>query len=144
MWLTCPLFEGHFGFNPFYYEVISLSQEQPKKTSLISEDLEIDGSLHCLGSVVVQGTVYGNARGRLVTIGNTGQVFGEVEADDIVIEGTVKGPVLGVKLLISSSAAVVGNIVYRIIEVEFGATITGYLTRTHPKNALSHQSSVEE
>lgn len=121
-----------------------MTQEQARRTSLISEDLEIDGNLHCLGSVVIQGSVYGNARGHLVTIGSTGQVFGEVEADDLIIEGTVEGPVLSVKLLISSTAKTVGKIFYRILEVESGAKVAGYLTRTHPQNTLSGQSSAKK
>lgn len=121
-----------------------MTQEQARRTSLISEDLEIDGSLHCLGSVVIQGSVYGNARGHLVTIGNTGQVFGKVEADDLIIEGTVEGPVLSVKLLVSPTAKIVGNIFYRIIEVKSGAKIAGSLTRKHPQNAISDPSSAEK
>jgi cytoskeletal protein CcmA (bactofilin family) len=112
-------------------------------TSLVSEDLEIDGNIHCLGEVIIQGKIRGNVRGHLVTVGSTGHVFGEVEADDLIIDGQIQGPVLSVKLLVSSTANIIGNIYYRILQIEFGANVAGFLTRTQATNSYN-ANRVEE
>lgn len=117
-----------------------MKQKPRTSTSLVSEDLEIDGDLHCFGEVIIQGSVSGNVRGHLVTIGETGRVRGELEADDMIISGDVRGPILSVKLNIASTASIVGNIYYRIIEIQFGAKLAGSLARTNPQNDLEETS----
>ena len=57
--------------------------------SVLSQDLHVTGNIKTTGDIQVEGTVEGDIRAHLLTIGETATIKGEVIADDIVINGRI-------------------------------------------------------
>ena len=79
----------------------------PPKTkpaaSVLSSDLTITGNLRTTGDIQVEGTVEGDIRAHLLTVGESATIRGEIVADDIVVNGRVIGRVRGLKVRLTSS-----------------------------------------
>lgn len=97
--------------------------------SMISSDLRIMGNLHTNGEVAIEGTVEGDIRAHLVTIGEGAKINGEVIADDVVVHGHVQGKVRGLKVRLTSTAQVEGDIIHKTIAIESGAHFEGSVQR---------------
>jgi cytoskeletal protein CcmA (bactofilin family) len=97
--------------------------------SLLSSDLTITGNLKTTGDIQVEGTIDGDIRAHLLTVGETANIRGEVVADDIVINGRVQGAVRGLKVRLTSSARVEGDIIHKTIAIESGAQFEGTVQR---------------
>lgn len=97
--------------------------------SVISTDLKIEGNLITSGDIQVEGTIEGDIRAHLLTVGQSAQISGEVIADDIVVHGHVKGRVRGLKVRLTSSAQVEGDIIHKTIAIESGAHFEGSVQR---------------
>jgi len=97
--------------------------------SILSADLMIKGNLKTTGDIQILGTVEGDIRAHLLTIGEGATVKGEVIADDVVVNGKVIGRVRGLKVRLSSSAEVEGDIIHKTIAIESGAHFEGSVQR---------------
>lgn len=111
--------------------------------STLSADLAIKGNLKTAGDIQIQGTVDGDIRAHLLTIGEGATVKGEVIADDLVINGRIIGRVRGLKVRLTSTADVKGDIIHKTIAIESGAHFEGSVTRQDdPLNADVAKTSV--
>jgi cytoskeletal protein CcmA (bactofilin family) len=108
--------------------------------SLLSSDLTITGNLKTTGDIQVEGTVEGDIRAHLLTVGESANIRGEVVADDIVINGRVQGTVRGLKVRLTSSARVEGDIIHKAIAIESGAQFEGTVQRQDDPLATSRAS----
>jgi cytoskeletal protein CcmA (bactofilin family) len=97
--------------------------------SALSSDLTITGNLKTTGDIQVEGTVEGDIRAHLLTVGEGATIRGEIVADDIVINGRVIGRVRGLKVRLTSSARVEGDIIHKTIAIESGAHFEGSVQR---------------
>ena len=97
--------------------------------STISADLTITGNLKTTGDIQVEGTIEGDIRAHLLTVGNGATIKGEVIADDVVINGRVVGRVRGLKVRLTSTAKVEGDIIHKTIAIESGAHFEGSVQR---------------
>lgn len=97
--------------------------------SVLSSDLTVVGNLRTTGDIQVEGTVEGDIRAHLLTVGETATIRGEVVADDIVINGRVIGRVRGLKVRLTSTARVEGDIIHKTIAIESGAHFEGSVQR---------------
>ncbi|MFW8593242.1 bactofilin family protein [Cribrihabitans neustonicus] len=97
--------------------------------SLLSSDLHITGNVKTSGDIQVEGTVEGDIRAHLLTIGETATIKGEVTADDVVINGRIVGRVRGLKVRLTSTARVEGDIIHKTIAIESGAHFEGSVQR---------------
>lgn len=97
--------------------------------SILSPDLHITGDLKTTGDIQVEGTVEGNIRAHLLTIGESATIKGEVTADDVVINGRIVGRVRGLKVRLTASARVEGDIIHKTIAIESGAHFEGSVQR---------------
>ena len=97
--------------------------------SVLSSDLHIQGNMKTTGDIQVEGTVEGDIRAHLLTIGETATIKGEVVADDVVINGRIVGRVRGLKVRLTSSARVEGDIIHKTIAIESGAHFEGSVQR---------------
>jgi cytoskeletal protein CcmA (bactofilin family) len=97
--------------------------------SVLSSDLTITGNLRTTGDIVVEGTVDGDIRAHLLTVGEGATVRGEIVADDVVVNGRIVGRVRGLKVRLSSSARVEGDIIHKTIAIESGAHFEGSVQR---------------
>ena len=57
--------------------------------SILSSDLTVVGNLRTTGDIQVEGTVEGDIRAHLLTVGESATIRGEIVADDIVVNGRV-------------------------------------------------------
>ncbi|MDV7142856.1 polymer-forming cytoskeletal protein [Tropicimonas sp. TH_r6] len=97
--------------------------------SVLSSDLTIVGNLKTTGDIQVEGTVEGDIRAHLLTIGENATIRGECVADDVVINGHIAGRVRGLKVRLTSTAKVEGDIIHKTIAIESGAHFEGSVQR---------------
>ena len=97
--------------------------------SILSPDLHVSGNMKTTGDIQVEGTVEGDIRAHLLTIGESATIKGEVTADDVVINGRVVGRVRGLKVRLTSTARVEGDIIHKTIAIESGAHFEGSVQR---------------
>ncbi|MFD0980833.1 bactofilin family protein [Tropicimonas aquimaris] len=97
--------------------------------SVLSSDLTITGNLKTTGDIQVEGTVEGDIRAHLLTIGENATIRGECVADDVVINGRIVGRVRGLKVRLTSTAKVEGDIIHKTIAIESGAHFEGSVQR---------------
>ncbi|SHI48928.1 protein CcmA, bactofilin family [Palleronia salina] len=97
--------------------------------SILSSDLTIKGNLKTTGDIQIEGTIEGDIRAHLLTVGEGATVKGEVMADDVVVNGRVVGRVRGLKVRLTSTARVEGDIIHKTIAIESGAHFEGSVAR---------------
>ncbi len=97
--------------------------------SVLSADLTIVGNIKTTGDINIEGTVEGDIRAHLLTVGEGATVKGECIADDVVVNGRVVGKVRGLKVRLTSSARVEGDIIHKTIAIESGAHFEGSVQR---------------
>lgn len=97
--------------------------------SILSSDLTITGNLRTTGDIQIEGTVEGDIRAHLLTVGEGATVKGECMADDVVVNGRIIGRVRGLKVRLTSTARVEGDIVHKTIAIESGAHFEGSVQR---------------
>lgn len=97
--------------------------------SVLSADLHITGNLKTTGDIQVEGTVEGDIRAHLLTIGESATIKGEVIADDVVINGRIVGRVRGLKVRLTATSRVEGDIIHKTIAIESGAHFEGSVQR---------------
>jgi len=106
--------------------------------SILSSDLHIKGNLKTTGDIQIEGEVDGDIRAHLLTVGEGAIVRGELVADDVVINGRIVGRVRGLKVRLTSSARVEGDIIHKTIAIESGAHFEGSVQRQDdPLNSTS-------
>ena len=104
--------------------------------SVLSADLQITGNIKTTGDVNIEGNVDGDIRAHLLTVGEGATVKGECMADDVVVNGRVVGKVRGLKVRLTSTARVEGDIIHKTIAIESGAHFEGSVQRQEdPLNA---------
>ena len=97
--------------------------------SVLSSDLTVVGNLKTAGDIQIEGTVEGDIRAHLLTVGEGATVKGECMADDVVVNGRIIGRVRGLKVRLTSTARVEGDIIHKTIAIESGAHFEGSVQR---------------
>ena len=97
--------------------------------SVLSSDLSVKGNIKTSGDVQIEGTVDGDIRAHLLTVGEGATIKGEVVADDVVVNGRIVGRVRGLKVRLTSTARVEGDIIHKTIAIESGAHFEGSVQR---------------
>lgn len=95
--------------------------------TIISSGVVVEGKLSSNGNVRIDGTVNGDitANGNL-TIGNQGEVTGEVHAQVITVGGKISGTITAhEKIILESTSFLKGDIITKILVVEEGAVFEG-------------------
>jgi cytoskeletal protein CcmA (bactofilin family) len=99
----------------------------PENITIISNGVTLEGKITSDGSIRVDGNVQGDVfcRGNL-TVGEVGEVKGQISADVITIGGKVVGSVNAKdKLVLEAKANLKGDIITKILIVEAGAKFDG-------------------
>ncbi|MCB6177172.1 polymer-forming cytoskeletal protein [Rhodobacter sp. Har01] len=109
--------------------------------SVLSSDLTVVGNLRTSGDIQVEGTVEGDIRAHLLTVGESATIRGEIVADDIVVNGRVIGRVRGLKVRLTSTARVEGDIIHKTIAIESGAHFEGSVQRQEDPLASGRSSA---
>ena len=106
------------------------SAPKPKAApSVLSSDLTIKGNLKTTGDIQIEGVLEGDIKAHLLTVGESATVKGEVIADDVIVNGRVIGCVRGLKVRLTSTARVEGDVIHKTIAIESGAHFEGSVKR---------------
>lgn len=97
--------------------------------SVLSSDLTVVGNIRTEGDIQIEGTVEGDIRAHQLVIGETATIRGEIVGDEVVVNGRVVGRVRGLKVRLSASARVEGDIIHKTIAIESGAHFEGSVQR---------------
>jgi cytoskeletal protein CcmA (bactofilin family) len=101
--------------------------------TLIGADTRIEGNIHFVGGLRVDGAIRGNVseaannQGALI-LSEEGRIEGAVNASKVVINGKVIGPVKAEQMIeLQSKARITGDVYYKSLEMHTGAVIEGKL-----------------
>jgi cytoskeletal protein CcmA (bactofilin family) len=102
-------------------------EDSTDEVTIISSGVVIEGKLSSKGNVRVDGTVKGdvNVNGS-VTVGESGDINGEINADIITVGGKIIGKLNAKeKVVLEAKAVLKGDLVTKILVVEAGAKFDG-------------------
>ncbi len=97
--------------------------------SVLSSDITITGNVLSSGDIQIEGHIEGDVRAQTLIVGETATVKGEVIAEEVITHGRVIGRLRGMKIRLSSSARVEGDIIHKAIAIESGAQFEGSVQR---------------
>jgi len=121
-------------------------------SSLIAEDVEIQGDVCFAGGIRIDGRIRGNITVRdadagaraLLVLSDKGRIEGNVNCADAVINGVVVGDLeIGHFLELQSNARVTGAIRYRQLQMDVGAAVRGQLLQADAAAAGGDTNVVE-
>ncbi len=122
--------------------------EITRLSSLIAAGVEIEGDVYISDGLRIDGRVEGrvlcrdDARGLLV-LSEKGSIAGGAKVYDAVINGTVHGDIEVEHFLeLQPKARVTGNIRYRQLQMECGATVEGKLEKLSDAAAGDHATPI--
>jgi cytoskeletal protein CcmA (bactofilin family) len=104
-------------------------------TALVGTGVTVKGDIDFSGGLRIDGRVCGNvssdpAEQGLLVLSERGTVVGSVRVHDAVVNGTIEGDLEVLHFLeLQAGARVTGNITYRQLQMECGATVDGKLLR---------------
>ncbi len=105
---------------------------EPRKRTVIAEEISLSGDLHGNGEVEIEGVVEGEIRvSGSVTVSATGSVKGPIEADVVRIAGRVDGNVIACEhLRLEKTGIINGDVVCVSFVLEDGGRLNGRATMT--------------
>lgn len=112
------------------------------EVTIISSGVVIEGKVNSNGNIRVDGTIKGDivAQGNL-TVGDSGNIQGQLTGDIITIGGKVEGSVNAKdKLVLEAKSVLKGDIVTKVLVVEAGAVFEGKSSMTGLGSASKIQS----
>lgn len=101
--------------------------------TLIGVDSRIEGDIHFIGGLRVDGAIRGNvsepnASPSTLILSEHGRIEGAINASKIVINGNVTGPVkANLFIELQAKARITGDVYYKSLEMHIGAVIEGKL-----------------
>lgn len=110
-------------------QVVNKPPAPPAPPSIISRDLNIVGDLLSEGEIQIDGTVNGDIRTRVLIVGESAKVFGEIIAETVRILGSVDGQIKAKVVKLAQTAHVVGDILHEDLSIETGAFLEGHCKR---------------
>ena len=106
-----------------------------KFASLLAGNISFTGNMEFEDGLKVKGVIQGNITHKkgstsLLALSAEGRIEGDVSSYDALIDGTIIGDLTVEHLLeLHSNARITGNITYRQLSMENGASINGTLTK---------------
>ena len=106
--------------------------ERPPPPSIISANLRIIGNLNTDGDIQIDGSVEGDVRSRILSIGEKAVVNGAIAADTVRIAGAANGEVTARVVQLSGTARVTGDINHQSLSIDAGAYVQGLCHHIEP------------
>jgi cytoskeletal protein CcmA (bactofilin family) len=110
--------------------------------TIIGTETRVNGDLHFTGGLHIDGMVHGNVSAdpdseSSVSLADGAPIDGGVTVPYVLLDGIVKGDVFANKrVILGSTARVIGNVYYNLIEMAIGAEINGKLVH-QPEGKIS-------
>ena len=101
--------------------------------TLIGADTRVEGDIHFMGGLRVDGAIRGNviepnASPSTLILSEHGRIEGAINASKVVINGKVIGPVKASQFIeLQPKARITGDVHYKSLEMHTGAVIEGKL-----------------
>jgi cytoskeletal protein CcmA (bactofilin family) len=105
--------------------------------SIIGADVRIVGNIETQGEMQIDGQVDGDISCRVLVVGESGRITGEVRAETVRIHGHVTGRLDAASVIIAKSGRVTGDIAHDTIEIEAGAVTEGHFVHRGSAAALA-------
>lgn len=93
--------------------------------SILGSDVTITGDVIGGGALQIEGTIVGNIKSGALTLGETSNVEGSVEADEVRLAGSITGDVSADTVALLQSAKMTGDITQQSLAMEPGAAFSG-------------------
>ncbi len=114
--------------------------------TLIGRQTEITGDVNFSGGLHVDGRIKGNVysatdKSSSLSVAEAGVIEGNVKVSNVVVNGRVVGEVrASERLTLGSKARIVGDVRYRVLQMEAGALVNGQLVYegTEAVAAITH------
>jgi cytoskeletal protein CcmA (bactofilin family) len=106
----------------------SISAQSPPAAaapSIVSAGAVLSGTLTSEGDYHIEGGVAGDIHCAGLTVSETGQVHGEIFAQDVVVRGAVRGSIRAQKVVLCAGSRVEGDILQAVLVIENGAEFNG-------------------
>lgn len=108
----------------------------------IGAGVTVKGAFSVPDLLVVDGVVEGDVTARGVVVGRSGVIRGHVVAEEADVSGSISDHVeISELLTVRSTGRVEGRVIYREMELEKGAVVTGDLSATSEERAAARPAS---
>jgi cytoskeletal protein CcmA (bactofilin family) len=97
--------------------------------TIIGADFRVKGDISCEGDIQLEGTVDGNIKSVRLTVGETGIVNGDVNAEGVRVQGKIVGTIRAKAVELAGTGHVTGDILHESLSVENGAFLNGHCRR---------------
>jgi cytoskeletal protein CcmA (bactofilin family) len=98
--------------------------------SILSEKVELNGTLNAPTALHIYGAVKGDVRAGDLSVFPGGSIKGDVVAESVVVHGSIEGDIQAKKVQLCSGALVRGDIVHSSLGVDVAATFEGISKRS--------------
>lgn len=117
--------------------------------TLIGRQTEINGDVSFSGGLHVEGRIKGNVlaasdKASTLSVAEAGIIEGNVKVSNVVVNGRIVGEVrTSERLTLGAKARIVGDVRYRVLQMEAGALVNGQLVYegTETVGAITHVKS---
>lgn len=109
--------------------------------SVIADDLHIKGVVTTLGDIELKGTLEGEVTCRTLLIAEDAKVEGKATAEKVVVRGSVDGQINGIRVTLTSSAKVKGELICKALSVDEEAYFDGTSQRVNDPLGLGDDKS---
>lgn len=109
-----------------------------ENVAYIGSGVTVKGEVSVPDLVVVDGTIEGNITARVVCVGQTGVIRGNISATEADISGWISDHIeIKQLLVVRATGRIEGKVMYGEIELEKGAVVTGELSATDDYRAVA-------
>lgn len=117
--------------------------------TLVGRQTELTGDVSFSGGLHVEGRIKGNVvaandKASTLSVAEAGVIEGNVRVANVVVNGRIVGEVrVAERLTLGAKARIVGNVHYRVLQMEAGALVNGQLVYegTEAVGAITHLKS---
>jgi cytoskeletal protein CcmA (bactofilin family) len=126
----------------------SSSNDLSNANTHVAKGASFKGDIEIQGTLRIEGNVLGNVKGKgKISLGDSGNVEGNIQAQSADIAGTVKGTVEIIDILtLKSTAQVIGDLICGKLVVEAGAKFNGKCqmgnVSNYPKNNKTEKNDL--
>ncbi len=110
---------------------------------VVGEGISLSGEIESCDVLIVEGTIEAALKGaKILEIAESGVFYGAVEIEEATVAGRFEGDLtVNGRLTIRSTGSITGEIAYKELAVEAGATLEGKLTPLSGSQSVKKQDS---